>query len=347
MDHSIDEGHWYGHLKNAIEETRWDREKKRKGTDCLGFVKGIFVTLYHCKSPSNHHLRDFVLLVPSILSKSKFWDVGMVTVSIKSIDAGFCPITPFALCWNYVICKRLYHVIHHHHQKTVGGKICVNLLFAFSQPKQTNKQTKSEWKATKKKTRKDPCVVNWLGCCGSADATSTLRWGGWEKYPGGDGGVNHQDTKNGPNLPKEWTCKNLMPSLKGFVVFYGWGGKVNLWHTFGRNMFLRYCCVVGKKMWLEAGSLQQKNTRHQFIGWVAFQLGELLWRKSDTKKCKKKKHVEKQMVERSILIHLFFVTCLIVQLFILYLDMFKCGMYVLCIYLHLCLFCFTSIWAPL
>ena len=30
--------------------------------------------------------------------------------------------------------------------------------------------------------------VHWLGCCGSANATSTLRWGGWEKYLG-DGGA--------------------------------------------------------------------------------------------------------------------------------------------------------------
>ena len=61
-------------------------------------AKGIFVILYHGKSPSNHDLPDFVLPVPSILSKSKFWDVGMVTGSINSIVARFCPITPLALC---------------------------------------------------------------------------------------------------------------------------------------------------------------------------------------------------------------------------------------------------------
>ena len=120
--------HWWGPLIRSLKERHrrnplgsW---KSRKVLIVLDVLKVSF-TLYHGKSPSNHHLRDFVLPVPSILSKSKFWDVGMLTVSIKSIGARFCPITPLALCWNYVICKRLYHVIHHHHQKTLGRKICV------------------------------------------------------------------------------------------------------------------------------------------------------------------------------------------------------------------------------
>ena len=35
----------------------------------------IFHGLYHCKSPSNHHWGEYVVLFPSILSKSKYFKV--------------------------------------------------------------------------------------------------------------------------------------------------------------------------------------------------------------------------------------------------------------------------------
>ena len=63
-----------------------------------------FFTLYHGKSPLNHHLGEYFLLVPSILSKSKknimifFFHLqveedrilGFLDQRVESIDSGHC-----------------------------------------------------------------------------------------------------------------------------------------------------------------------------------------------------------------------------------------------------------------